>query len=75
MSLLQVEGLTKRFAGLTAVALATPFTSAVPTALPVIGAAAVTVAIAPMWTMRPSPRSWSPTSRRTSGCRKTSGSV
>jgi branched-subunit amino acid transport protein len=34
------------FAGLTAVALATPLTSAVPTALPVIAAAAVTIAVA-----------------------------
>jgi branched-subunit amino acid transport protein len=34
------------FAGLAAVALATPITSAVPAALPVIGAAAVTIAIA-----------------------------
>jgi branched-subunit amino acid transport protein len=34
------------FAGLTAVALATPVTSALPTALPVLAGAAVTVAVA-----------------------------
>lgn len=34
------------FAGLTAVALAPPFTSAVPTALPVVAAATATVAVA-----------------------------
>lgn len=41
------------FAALTAVALATPFTSALPTALPVLAAAATTVAVArvrsPAW--------------------------
>lgn len=41
------------FAGLTAVALATPFTSAMPTALPVLAAAVTTVTVArvrsPAW--------------------------